>query len=644
MTMKKIVFFICILSFSFSLAQNASIARADKYFEKTFYVKAIPLYLQALSKNKSPHVLKRLADSYYYNAMMPEAARYYKMLIDKQKENVDEDYLFKYSQSLMAQGKEEEAKEWMLKYAEKTNNSETYKEELALLEEVKKLGVRFEMENLAINTPESDFGAYPYGNSIVYASPGKNKGFFTKSFKWNGQGYLDLYVIEASEKLPKDSISSGFSKALNSKLHESSAAFTKDGLTVYFTRNSESLDENKVSHLQIWKANLIDGEWTNLEPLPFNSNDYSIEHPALSPDEKYLFFASDMPGSFGSFDIYGVEINQDGTFGKPMNVGPKVNTPKREQFPFISSSNMLYFSSDGHTGMGLLDVFVSVIEDGIYQTPVNVGLPVNSSYDDFAFYLDENTQVGYVSSNRPGGKGDDDIYRIKEIKELSIIAPIQYVQGSIKENDTGNPIGNVELTVSDLDDKVVNKMTASPEGNYRFRLEGNNTYKIKLEKPNYLNTEATLTLDEKRNKTVTKNFKMQSFDQVDNDLVKVEDKLLIKVDNIYFDFDKWFIREDAKKILNGVVAKMNQYPKMKIEIGAHTDQRGSDEYNLYLSDKRAKSTKDYLVSKGIDASRITFKGYGEQNVVVNCEEGNIQCTTKQHQLNRRSEFVILNIN
>jgi peptidoglycan-associated lipoprotein len=171
---------------------------------------------------------------------------------------------------------------------------------------------------------------------------------------------------------------------------------------------------------------------------------------------------------------------------------------------------------------------------------------------------------------------------LKKLKELSIIAPIQYVQGSIKENDTGNPIGNVELTVSDLDDKVVNKMTASPEGNYRFRLEGNNTYKIKLEKPNYLNTEATLTLDEKRNKTVTKNFKMQSFDQVDNDLVKVEDKLLIKVDNIYFDFDKWFIREDAKKILNGVVAKMNQYPKMKIEIGAHTDQRGSDEYNLYF--------------------------------------------------------------
>lgn len=641
--MKKLVLFIFILTYGLAQGQNAVINRADKYFEKTYYSKAIPLYLQALPNNKSPHILKRLADSYYYNSMMPEAARYYEMLIKTQKDEVAEDYYFKYSQSLLAQGKEEEAKNWMLKYAQKKNKAASYKEELALLEEVKKLGVRFEMENLAINTPESDFGAVPYGNSIIYASPSKKTGFFSKNFKWNGQGYLDLHVIEASERLVNDSIASGFSKTLNSKLHESNAVFTKDGLTVYFTRNSQTLDENKISHLQIWKANLIDGEWTDMEPLPFNSDTYSIEHPALSPDENYLFFASDMPGSFGSFDIYGVEINKDGTFGKPMNVGPKVNTEKREQFPFISSSNMLYFSSDGHTGLGSLDVFVSVVKDGIYQAPVNVGLPVNSAYDDFAFYLNENTQIGYVSSNRPGGKGDDDIYRIKEIKELSIIAPVQYVQGNIKEDDTGKPIGNVKLTVSDLEDEVIDKLTASPQGAYKFKLEGNNTYKITLEKPNYLNTEATVTLDEKRNKTVTKNFKMQSFDKIDKDLVKVDDKLMIKVDNIYFDFDKWDIREDAKEILNGVVAKMNQYPNMKIEIGAHTDQRGSNDYNLYLSDKRAESTKEYLVSKGINTSRITYKGYGELSVIVNCEEGSIQCTAKQHQLNRRSEFVILNI-
>ncbi|XLS30174.1 OmpA family protein [Flavobacteriaceae bacterium M23B6Z8] len=641
--MKKIVLLILLLSYALTNAQNATVARADKYFEKTFYTEAIPLYLKALPKNNSPHVLKRLADAYYYNSMMDEASKYYKMLLDKYEDKVSEDYFFKYAQSLLAQEKNEEARNWMLKYAEKKDRLSQYKEELALLEEVKGLGERFEMENLAINTDKSDFGAFPYGNSIVYATPDKNPGLFSKTFKWNDQSYLDLYVIEATEKLAKDTITSGFSEALNSKLHESNAVFTKDGLTVYFTRNSETKDENKIAHLQIWKANLIDGEWTDIEPLPFNSDEYSIVHPALSPDEKYLFFASDMPGSFGSFDIYGVEIKKDGSFGKPMNVGPKVNTDKREQFPFVSASNMLYFSSDGHTGMGSLDIFVSVLKDGIYQNPVNVGLPVNSGFDDFSFYLDEDTQIGYISSNRPGGKGDDDIYRIKEIKELTIIAPIQYVQGSIKENDTGKPVGNVEMTVSDLDDNVVNKTTASPEGEYKFQLEGNNTYKIALEKPNYLDTESTITLDEKRNRTVTKNFEMKSVDQVDKDLVKVDDRILIKVENIYFDFDKWNIREDAKTILDGVVAKMRQYPYMKIEVGSHTDQRGSDEYNVYLSEKRAKSTQDYIVSKGIDASRITYKGYGENRPVVNCEEGSIECSAKQHQLNRRSEFVILSI-
>ncbi|WP_340202186.1 OmpA family protein [Ascidiimonas sp. W6] len=641
--MKKIVVLIFLISYSFANAQNATIARADKYFDKTFYSKAIPLYLEVLPKNKSPHLLKRLADAYYYNSKMPEAARYYKMLLDIHQDEVGEDYFFKYSQSLMAQGKEEEAKNWMLKYAQKRDKVSIYQEELAVLNEVKKLGNRFEMENLAINTPDSDFGAFPFGNSIVYATPRKKPGLFSKNYKWNGQAYLDLYVIEASENIVADSISSGFSEAINSKLHESNAIFTQDGFTVYFTRNSETEDEDNISHLQIWKANFIDGVWTNAAPLPFNSDEYSIEHPALSPDEKYLFFSSDMPGSFGSFDIYGVEIKKDGSYGEPKNVGPKVNTDKREQFPFISSSNMLYFSSDGHTGMGLLDVFVSALKDGIYQNPVNVGLPVNSGYDDFSFYLDEATQIGYVASNRPGGKGDDDIYRIREVKELSIIAPIQFVEGEIKESDTGKPIGNVSMTVSDLDNNVINQLTASPEGDYRFKLEGNNTYKIKLEKPNYLNTEATLTLDDKRNKKVTKDFIMQSFDQVDDDLVKIEDQLLIKVENIYFDFDKWDIRQDAKPILDGVVAKMNQYPKMNIEVGSHTDQRGSEEYNVYLSEKRAKSTMNYMVSKGIDASRITYKGYGKAKTIVNCEEGNIQCSPKQHQLNRRSEFVILNI-
>lgn len=642
--MKKLTFLLFLVISANVFSQNATITRADKYFEKTYYSKAIPLYLEALSKGRNNHILKRLGDAYYFTIQMKEAATYYKMLLDGSPEDIDSDYYFKYAQTLKVSENTEEADMWMLKYIESKKGSSVgdYKEELLVLEEVKALGQRFEMKNLALNTPLSDFGAYPFGNSIVFATPRKKAGFLARNFKWNDQPYLDLYVVEATEQLVKDTITSGFSEKLNTKDHESNAVFTKDGKTVYFTRNSGTTDDDKISHLQIYRADYIDDEWTNIQSLPFNSNEYSIEHPALSPDGRYLFFSSDMPGSFGSFDIYAVPINKDGTYGKPQNVGPNINTEKREQFPFISESNLLYFSSDGHAGLGLLDVFVSMVEDGLYQKPVNVGLPVNSPYDDFSFYMDEYSQTGYIASNRPGGKGDDDIYTIKEIVELKLIPPSQVITGDIKESDTDKPLANASLTAKDKDGNTVTRGTTDKNGIYRLNIEGDNTYSLYVEKPNYIPAEKTITLDDKRNKVNTENFKLTSVATLDDDLVRVDDKLLIKVENIYFNFDKWNIRSDAKIILDGVVAKMNEYPKMTIEIGSHTDKRGAQEYNMYLSDKRAQSTRDYIISQGIDGSRITAKGYGKSQPVVNCNDR--ECTKEEHELNRRSEFVIINTN
>ena len=639
--MKKIFLFISIFSCVLASAQNSNTARADKYFERTFYSKAIPLYMDALAKNKSPYILKRLADSYYYTGDMDNASSYYKILTDRYKDKIDSDYFFRYAQTLLAQGKKTEARKWMQMYANDNNLTEIFKEEWALLDKVEALGNRFELTNLAINTSFSDFGAFPYGRSIVYATPRKKTGFLSKSFKWNNQPYLDLYIIEASERISTDSISSGFSETINTGLHESNAVFTKDGKTVYFTRNSKTEDDEKIAHLQIYKAVLIDSEWTNIEPLPFNSEEYSVEHPALSPDEKYLFFASDMPGSFGSFDIFAVEIRMDGTYGNPVNVGPKVNTAKREQFPFISESNLLYFSSDGHAGFGLLDVFVSAPNSEGYQKPVNVGLPVNSGYDDFSFYINEENSLGYIASNRPGGKGDDDIYRIKEIKDLPFITPIQTVEGIVSENDTGKPIAGASITVTDADSTMVDKIMTDRQGLYRFKVNAANTYVLQIEKSNYLKAKDTLLLDDRRDVVNKKNFELTSYDQVDSDLVKVEEKLLIKVENIYFDFDKWDIRDDAMTILDGVVQKMQQYPKMKIAIGSHTDQRGTDAYNDRLSEQRANSTRDYIISQGIAPERVSAKGYGKRKPIVGCEENN--CSQEQHELNRRSEFVILNV-
>ncbi|WP_340063526.1 OmpA family protein [Ascidiimonas aurantiaca] len=639
--MKKIFLFISLFSCVLASAQSSNTLRADRYFERTFYSKAIPLYIDALAKNKSPYILKRLADSYYYTGDMENALSYYKILTDRYKDKIDSDYYFRYAHTLLAQGEKAEARKWMQIYADQNNLTETFREEWALLDQVEALGNRFEITNLAINTSFSDFGAFPYGRSIVYTTPTKKTGFLSKSFKWNNQPYLDLYIIEASERIATDSISSGFSEQINTGLHESNAVFTKDGKTVYFTRNSKREDEEKIAHLQIYKAILIDGEWSNIEPLPFNSETYSVEHPALSPDEKYLFFASDMPGSFGSFDIFAVEILKDGTFGKPVNVGPHVNTSKREQFPFISESNLLYFSSDGHAGFGLLDIFVSAPNTEGYQKPINIGLPVNSGYDDFSFYINEENSIGYMASNRPGGKGDDDIYRIKEIKDLPFITPVQTVEGIVSENDTGKPIAGASITVTGADSTTVNKIMTDRQGLYRLKVNAANTYVLQIEKSNYLKATDTLTLDDRRNVVNRKNFELTSYDQVDNDLVKVEEKLLIKVDNIYFDFDKWDIRDDAKTILNSVVQKMKQYPKMKITIGSHTDQRGTDAYNDQLSEKRANSTRNYIISQGITPDRVSAKGYGKRRPLIGCEENN--CSQEQHELNRRSEFVILNV-
>ncbi|QLE00574.1 OmpA family protein [Galbibacter sp. BG1] len=641
--MKKIFTLIAILLTVHLNAQNSELERADGFFSKTYYSKALPLYLKSLPDNNTPHTIKRIGDCYYFTGMMEEAATYYGMLLSKNEENVPDDYLFKYSQALLALGKTEASDVWMKKYIERNSTLESYQQELKLLERVKGLGNRFKMENLAINTPNSDFGAYPYGSTIVYATADRSPSLFSKKYKWNNQEYLDLYSIDTTAFFDENPKSKNFSGSINTKLHESNAIFTKDGKTMYFTRNSEKRDKDDISHLMIYKAELIEDEWTNVQPLPFNGKDYSVEHPALSPDEKYLFFASDMPGSFGSFDIYGVEILEDGSYGKPVNVGPNVNTPKREQFPYISSSNLLYFSSDGHAGMGLLDVFVSVIENGVYQKPLNVGLPINSRFDDFSFYLDEGTKDGYVSSNRPDGKGDDDIYKIKEFKEFSLIVPSQYITGTVTDMTTGEPIANASLSVKDLDDNLLESTSTDPEGIYKFNLKSNNSYLLSVTKPTYVKSEKTISLDGEREKTITADFQLQSFDKVDTDMVKIDDKLMIKIEKIYFDFDKWNIREDAKPILDFVVEKMNQYPKMKIEIGSHTDQRGTDAYNEELSDKRAKSTMKYLISKGIEASRLSAKGYGENDLIVDCENGSIDCNEKQHQLNRRSEFVIKNI-
>ncbi len=497
----------------------------------------------------------------------------------------------------------------------------------------------YTIKNLDINTKNSDFGAAFLGTDrIVFAAPTDNTMIVKKLWKENGQAFLDLYtglITDDRQVIDKKRLLG----EVNTKFHEGSVVFSKNMKTVYYTANNYYekkflTDSSGVNTLQIFRAHLdLDGKWTMKEKLHFNSNEYSTGHPALNHDETKLYFVSDMPGSLGKTDIYYVDIHADGSFGQPVNLGPKINTPEREMFPFVGEDNILYFSSDGHPGHGELDVFASQLYDNSVSTPINLGEPVNSVADDFSFIIDDAKDRGFFSSNREEGKGDDDIYSFLASPGLYIHCT-QEIAGVVRSESTNEPLPGAMVELRTTTGEVVESTTASAsDASYKFTTAiCDSTYVVVGMHKGYLN-------DEKEIKTVN---------DIDVDPLQVDLNLpdqfvsnKVNINTIYFDFDKWNIRPDAAKELDKVVQVMNEYPELMIEAGSHTDSRGIDSYNQILSEKRAKSTVDYIVAKGIDASRITYKGYGETQLVNNCSNG-VKCSKEEHQLNRRTEFKIAN--
>ncbi len=709
--MKKLLVIIFVFSIQFINAQDQELIRAKKFFDRTYYTEAIVLYQKLADERPSQEVIKNLADSYFYTNDLVKAQRYYRLLVSNYSNNLDREYYFRYAQTLKATNSYDDANANLKEYYSKSANAEdivNFEKELKTLENVTAIGKRFEIKNLAINTPNSEFGAVKYKEDLVFAGVKLKPGLFDKKYKWDNETYLNLVSIPLKNINSADSIVHYFAKELKTGMHESNAVFTKDGKTMYFTRNNskngkKKKDDKKISNLQIFKAELVEGKWTNITSLPFNSPNYSVEHPALSADEKVLYFASDMPGSFGSFDIYSVNINK-GAFDTPKNLGSEINTDKREQFPFVSADNKLYFSSDGHLGYGSLDVFVSEINGNQYSKPVNVGLPLNSNLDDFAFNIDSNTKEGFFASNREGGKGSDDIYQFKEIKDLIVEDCKQFIAGTITDIDTQLALENATVLLQDSENKTLNTVTTSADGKFSFTVACEASYKISAFKENYTNASKTLTLDKTRDKVndaslalrsleaiqkeekqiaenkrkqeiiieeenkkkealaaielkekekkskeaaivaaeVRKNEKVKEILTQEKDVVKDKDRLIIKTDPIYFDYDLWYIRKESKVILRRVVELMKKYPDMKIEIGSHTDSRGNEKYNADLSQKRANSTRDFIIQSGIDAKRVAAKGYGESVPIIKCKTDE-SCSEEEHELNRRSEFVIKNL-
>jgi outer membrane protein OmpA-like peptidoglycan-associated protein len=627
--------------------------KADEYFNKMWYAEAAKLYEEGLKNdegNFSYDIIQKVADAHYFNTNMERAYYWYDLLYSKFASDMSADNLFKYANSLKGTGRFAKAKRLMRLYDRKqkvdqdSGNSDSRttaaRREVVLDNLLENVG-NFDVKNMAINSQYSDFAPMFFQkDQVVFASAMDSSIFNTRRYKWNDQPYLDLYVAKINEESQDLKEAIKFSKKINTKYHEAAVTFSPDNNTMYFTRNNYGKklkrDKKGVNNLKIYVSRKVDGEWTEASELPFNSDDYSTGHPALSPDGKKLYFVSDMPGSLGETDIFVVDVLGNNSFSDPRNLGPKINTERKEMFPFMTDKK-LYFSSDGHSGMGGLDVYEVAYDENGFQEVVNAGQPINSNKDDFSYIVDEATQKGYFASNRRGGKGDDDIYSFKKLVIDEIPVNKNAIAGVVTELVTGDIMPHALVQLLDENNIKLKEVETADDGSFVFEdLVDDTKYSIKMMHKNYFDEELSVTTT--KNDTINVAVSMRRLQE----MIAIEDGIKkLKTEMIHFDFDKSFIRPDASKELDKLVAVMNEYPNMVIKIESHTDSRGTRAYNRYLSDKRAKSTRDYIISKGIAPKRIESAiGYGEDRLLNECN-GAVRCTEAKHYLNRRSEFIIV---
>ena len=648
--MKNKIIYLVLLSItcasSYSQVANKKEAKGDKEYNKYAYIDAIKTYERIYEKGyKSPDMLLKIGNAYYFNAELEKANKWYDELYTTNAEQEPEFY-FRFAQTLKATKDYTRSDAMMAKFSEKSGNdtrAKLFAKDKDYLAEIKKNSDRYTIENAGINTKYSDYGPAFMGTKVVFSSARDTGNFSKRIHTWTGGYFTNLYESPMAADGSLGAVGK-FGKKLNTKFHEDTPAFTKDGKTVYFTRNNyldkRGYDASKITLLKIYKATVDkDGQWNNITPLPFSSDSYQTAHPALSPDEKTLYFASDMPGTHGLSDLFKVKINDDGTFGTPENLGSAINTEGRETYPFISDDNELYFASDGLPGLGGLDIFITKIpKDGSinFKKVLNVGADANSPKDDFALIINFQTKKGFLSSNRDGGQGSDDIYKFVE---KTPIWCDQILSGIITDQDTKVVLPNTDLVLLDENMKEVQgkKTVSDAKGYYEFtEVECGKKYYVRASHDEYATKEVPVIIGKETGKTEL-NIELKK----DKKQVKPGDDLadVFGINLIYFDLDKWNIRPDAAVDLAKILDVLQQYPTMKIDIRSHTDSRASAAYNDKLSDKRAKSTKDWLVKNGIAPDRLTAKGYGETQLVNKCADG-VQCTEAEHQLNRRSQFVI----
>jgi len=605
-------------------AQNGKQKKADKLYNDLAYIEAVDVYKELVEKDFNTVYNKgQLGDS-YLKLRSPENAVFYYADVVKDT-TVSPEFYFKYAQALRGVKRYDESKEWLRKYRTVGKNKAEIDEILSKNIADFKIKENYKLEKVKFNSSFSDFGAYEH-NGVLYYVSAKDDGMSkrNKVYSWNGEPFLDVYEVDVNMET-----SSSAKGEINTVLHEGPLSITKDGKYMYFTRNNYlnnkegKKDKNQTNNLKLYRATNNSNTWGEVMELPFNDNSYSVGNPSLSTDGKILYFVSDMPNGFGGSDLYKVTILENNTFGTPVNLGNKINTSLDESFPFMAKDSILYFSSNGHAGLGLMDVFKVDLSSGSMEI-TNLGEPINSNLDDFSYFQKSDSNLGYFASNREGGVGSDDIYSFNLLKTLIL-------RGQVTDNVNGEPIPNATIRLFTSENKQLAFLETDEDGNYEQEINRNTIYPIEAKHIEF--KEKTGTVDSNNTDDTEELIYNIALDPIED----VE--YLAEINNIYFDFDKSNIRPDAANELDKLVDLMtNKYPDLVIKIGSHTDKRGTDEYNEGLAKRRAQSTYDYLVSQGIAAERINaHEGFGEREPAIPCDS----CSKEEHQLNRRSMFSVV---
>nr|WP_298655547.1 OmpA family protein [uncultured Flavobacterium sp.] len=618
--MKKIyIFASALLVSTAALAQNKDTKEADKLYDRLEFVDAASAYSKLVEKGKADgYVYKQLADSYYNVFNTKEAEMWYAKAIETPQ---DAETYYRYAQMLKANGNLTQSNKQMDQFAKMLPNdarAKAFKNNPNAVEQLKTLVKKYEVKRSDISSDKADFGAVLTASNELYFASARNTSRKTNGM--NDEPYLDIYKATRNQD---GSLSAATEVAeLNTRWHDGPAAVSADGSTIYYSSesfNQSEYQKDKSKHLKygkryLYKATKEGDKWVNIQPLPFNNKDYSIRNPSISKDGKILYFSSDMPGGVGKEDIWKVSIDGD-NYGVPENL-KAINTVDNESFPYITDDNMLFYASNHTEGFGGYDVYVYNTKST--DKPVNVGAPVNTEKDDFAFTFNKTKKVGYFSSNR---EGNDDIYQAD---------PICGVQAKIvvKDVETNKLLADAQVTLVDAKSKAIGTQTTNEEGQTSFGVACEQNYGAQASRIGY----------ESNSKAVEKSEGGVVVVEIPLTPIKpiiTETEVILQP--IYFEYDKSNITAQGAEELDKLVKVMNEHPTMVIYAKSHTDARGGDNYNLRLSDRRAKATVQYIISKGIAKDRISGKGMGETEPKVSCTA----CTEEEHAQNRRSEFLIV---